>query len=1362
MNNLRKFLNLFELISFQSINLEIIKKKYRELAMRYHPDITGRDTNKEMAEINKAYEYLINNLYAANEELKNIWRDKEAEFAHIYRDAIIRNLSSATIAQLRRSIRLFNSISGYKNVEELIKKYTTQLNKLLKEEARKEAIYKEAILDIRKASIKELEKAISLLRRIPNYKDSNNLVLIYQNQINKIKEEIKKNERYYKRLQQIKNDSISDAEFDKIIRFLSSYNTTGSEDLLNHFYHRQNQFASVEKRLENERNEKIYIVLLSEFNKAKTVKDFREIISKYTRIKNYKNVSSILSQCKTSIENIIKREEYDRKDKLYSDAIEYLKQTKDNLMLQKAIDILKTIRNFKEAEELIAKAVSLIFDNNEENRKSKIYNKGVNAFETNDFKHLEDILKELNTVDEYKDIDNLKKKYQSKIDKLKNDLYNQAKIDINNATIDKLEKSISILNKIKDYKNSSKLINLYKKKISSIKKEAEEKKKADREEIYLKGLIGDDEEVTEKLLKKKIKILLSIQSYKESRKIIQSYKKYLRELQNERRKKQFKKYSLTFVKFYLPILILLLIGTLVTTKVVVPAAQYNQGINLLESGNYQEAIDKFNKVKDKNNVSRFIIAAEAGLLLDTGDYSTAITKLESIDAEINIGYDQSTTQLLSMTSIKSDPIEDGYSFVRWDLNDYSIKAKKDDVTADLYLKAVWRKNNYKVKFNTNGGEILPNISFDIEEDDIILPDPIKKGYTFLGWYNNSNFSGSEINKIKKGTYENVTLYAKWEANSYNLILDYNYDDVKPDISKINFDDKYGELPKPRREGYLFMGWYDGDFNISSSDIFKVEGNITLIAKWSKIKYKIEFDRKDEVHVENISFYIDSNPINLPEINREGYEFNGWYSNEQYYGEPLVSIPTNTSENIYLHAKWVPIISTVTIDYNDGIRENIDFQVDFDSAYTFLKGITREHYNLTSWTDVGGNVYTDKSIHKATSNFKLIANWELKPYYLIVNINNFETIQKKIYFEQQYFDILSEITLEGYDFINAYYNNGDLLLEDDQFINSSLTDVYLEFEPKEFDLKIVYGEKEEDFEIHKIKTDEKYSMLEGSYYKDGYINKGFYEGSSRFYSYDIYVQNKNQTLKIKWELNESQFKLTLKGKPTVYHQIRTVYTDPGVEYSFGYETNNVAEKIYDNVDYNIQGTYYVKYVLKDVDDNIVREVQRTVVVKNIEPLKLVSSHSESKSYMRLDLNFNKTIVRYSINNGITWTSNYSTNISRSFPNNTNTQLNIIVEDNEGLRISNIKVKILNVKPSVSGRYYVDDYYFWPLEMWVTEYVLEFTITGSNYTYQIYRGGSSVKSGSGSGTRSFTERFDRAGSYSITVTDEMGNTASYNFR
>jgi len=40
--------------------IEELKQQYKKLTLKWHPDVTGRDTNKEMADINKEYEKLFN------------------------------------------------------------------------------------------------------------------------------------------------------------------------------------------------------------------------------------------------------------------------------------------------------------------------------------------------------------------------------------------------------------------------------------------------------------------------------------------------------------------------------------------------------------------------------------------------------------------------------------------------------------------------------------------------------------------------------------------------------------------------------------------------------------------------------------------------------------------------------------------------------------------------------------------------------------------------------------------------------------------------------------------------------------------------------------------------------------------------------------------------------------------------------------------------------------------------------------------------------------------------------------------------------------------------------------------------------
>lgn len=45
--------------------------------------------------------------------------------------------------------------------------------------------------------------------------------------------------------------------------------------------------------------------------------------------------------------------------------------------------------------------------------------------------------------------------------------------------------------------------------------------------------------------------------------------------------------------------------------------------------------------------------------------------------------------------------------------------------------------------------------------EITIPDPYKEGYTFDGWYQSSDFSGSKVTAIAVGTSGDITLYAKW-------------------------------------------------------------------------------------------------------------------------------------------------------------------------------------------------------------------------------------------------------------------------------------------------------------------------------------------------------------------------------------------------------------------------------------------------------------------------------------------------------------------------------------------------------------------------------------------------------------------------
>ena len=184
--------------------------------------------------------------------------------------------------------------------------------------------------------------------------------------------------------------------------------------------------------------------------------------------------------------------------------------------------------------------------------------------------------------------------------------------------------------------------------------------------------------------------------------------------------------------------------------------------------------------------------------------------------------------------------KDGYDFVGW----FTAGADGVQITSDsvyefatnqiLYARYEAKKLN--VSFETFGGSIHEKIQ--VTYDDIYgeLPTPEKTGYTFGGWFFDNEFknivSGLDTVKI----LEDITLYAKFTANTYTLTMDFNFDVGATMNKDITYDQAYGELVQPDRYGYTFMGWYtaqSGGELITKDTIVKVTSNLTIYARWNQ-------------------------------------------------------------------------------------------------------------------------------------------------------------------------------------------------------------------------------------------------------------------------------------------------------------------------------------------------------------------------------------------------------------------------------------------------------------------------------------------------------------------------------------------------
>ena len=161
------------------------------------------------------------------------------------------------------------------------------------------------------------------------------------------------------------------------------------------------------------------------------------------------------------------------------------------------------------------------------------------------------------------------------------------------------------------------------------------------------------------------------------------------------------------------------------------------------------------------------------------------------------------------------------------------------------------------------------------------------GYTFGGW---NKADGTAWDYASDKVTDNITLYAKWAANTYTITFDTA---GGSEIAPITQD--YGTVitapEAPTREGYTFKGW---DKEIPET---MPTENITVKAQWEINQYTIAFDTAGGSEIAPITQDYGTAITAPADPTREGYTFIGWDT----------EIPaTMPAENITLKAKWKDI------------------------------------------------------------------------------------------------------------------------------------------------------------------------------------------------------------------------------------------------------------------------------------------------------------------------------------------------------------------------------------------------------------------------------------------------------------------------
>ena len=287
------------------------------------------------------------------------------------------------------------------------------------------------------------------------------------------------------------------------------------------------------------------------------------------------------------------------------------------------------------------------------------------------------------------------------------------------------------------------------------------------------------------------------------------------------------------------------------------------------------------------------------------------------------------------------------------------------VPADVTeLTVQWTAPTYTVTLHTNGGTINSgNVTEYTYGVGATLPtDVTRTGYTFKGWYDNENLTGSPVTAIGGAETGNKEYWAKWEINQYTITFDTNGGSEIDSITQ-DYGTEITAPDNPTRKGYTFKGWDKEIPETMPAD------NITVKAQWGINQYTITFDTNGGSEIAPITQDYGTKITAPADPTRKGYTFKGWDK----------EIPkTMPADNITVKAQWEINQYTITFDTNGG-SEIAPITQDYGTAITAPADPTRKGYTFKGW---------DKEIPETmpAENITVKAQWEINQYTITFDTN----------------------------------------------------------------------------------------------------------------------------------------------------------------------------------------------------------------------------------------------------------------------------------------------------------------------------------------------------------------------------------------
>ena len=306
--------------------------------------------------------------------------------------------------------------------------------------------------------------------------------------------------------------------------------------------------------------------------------------------------------------------------------------------------------------------------------------------------------------------------------------------------------------------------------------------------------------------------------------------------------------------------------------------------------------------------------------------------------------------------------------------------------AGLLTACVTEDSPQKYTISFYSGETLVGTVATAGNEKIVLPAaPAKAGYTFGGWYTDKDVWKDRLTEDSfagRALTENLDVYARYirneEPSASEYTISFYIDGALADIIRTSGNETLDLPAAPGKDGYTFAGWFfdNGTWrNELTADTYSekpLTGDVSVYAFYEKTEepvlpqeYTVFFDVDNGTPVAAVT---TSRIEKQPQTTREGYTFDGWYTDKNFTEK--VAFPYEVTAEQTLYAKWKKNTYTVHFETDGGtVVRDMTVSVIERSPSTEKKG-----YTFDGW-------YTDKNFtekvafpYEVTRAQTLYAKW----------------------------------------------------------------------------------------------------------------------------------------------------------------------------------------------------------------------------------------------------------------------------------------------------------------------------------------------------------------------------------------------------